>query len=146
MFEIFEWVLLETKYGPENEAFTLAHEMGHLAKEFLPMRMVGRSQLELFDGACSAEFLHADPPGNVGAVPSSKETRLQRAAWLREVVANKCAAELMAPYSAVTQMLRGVRGGAVELLMRRFGLPRRAAELRVGELGLQESATEPTLF
>jgi hypothetical protein len=65
--------------------------------------------------------------------------RLHRAAWLREVVANTCAAELLAPHREVVDFvtqLAALEDGA-DALVRRFGLPRRAAEVRMIELGLQ---------
>jgi hypothetical protein len=133
-------ILLETRHGRAEEAFTLAHEMGHLAKEFLPWLVEDRRQLNLFAADdVGPVFLHCDTPHTLGVGTAPDE--LRTAAWKREVVANKCAAELMAPYGEVLRLAQQLPGSVdvVAALEWCFGMPRRAAEVRVNELGLEHS-------
>jgi hypothetical protein len=140
-------VFAESQYGEGFERFTLAHEAAHIAVEYLPMLARSR-QAELFGGERPPAFYaRRDPPGHlfVGDVagPDAKRgdvdyARLQsdRKAWLREVVANACAAELLAPHREVSRLLASLDAHADQraAIQDHFGLSRQAADVRLREV------------
>lgn len=140
-------IFVETSYGPEFETFTLAHEAGHIVKELLP-RLGARGQGSLFGGP-PIFVAHRDPPEVLIdasaveelALPLEERLRALKAkadAWLREVKANSCAAELLAPWRDVQRLARDAPEHAdlVELARERYGISRGAARVRLRELGL----------
>jgi Zn-dependent peptidase ImmA (M78 family) len=152
-------IFSDPQYGDGFERFTLAHEAAHLAVEYLPL-LRGSRQAELFGGTpAPAFFARRDPLGHI-FVGAGKATgtsdmaeqyarlRSDRNAWLREVVANACAAELLAPHREVSRLLAS--NPAVtdrrELLQSFFGLSRRAAEVRLADLGLAPPVADDLLF
>ncbi len=74
--------------------------------------------------------------------------RSDRKAWLREVVANACAAELLAPHREVGRLLASLPQGTdpQAAVQSHFGLPRRAAEVRLADLGLAQQTSDHLLF
>jgi hypothetical protein len=153
-------IFSDPQYGEGFERFTIAHEAGHIAVEYLPL-LAGARQAELFGGAkAPAFYARRDPPGHIFVGTAGKPTgtsdlvqqyarlRADKNAWLREVVANACAAELIAPHREVGRLLaslpRGVdRRDAVQSF---FGLSRRAAEVRLADLGLAGQPSSDLLF
>lgn len=149
-------VFAEIQYGESFERFTIAHEAAHIAVEYLPQLARGR-QAELFGGTQQpALFARRDPPGHFFSGTSNgndrptadyERLRADHAAWLREVVANACAAELLAPHREVTRALTGLgTNDRVATVQERFGLSRRAAEVRLSELGLIPNTSTLTFF
>lgn len=140
-------VFAESQYGEGFERFTLAHEAGHIAVEYLPMLAKSR-QADLFGGErAPAYYARRDPPGHlfIGDASGSESktrdadyARLQsdRKSWLREVVANACAAELLAPHRDVTRFIGSLSPHADKraALQMQFGLSRQAAEVRLREV------------
>lgn len=114
-------VLVDTQHGPEAARFTLAHEAGHLATEFMPRLekdKLGNARVVMVDTAESV---------TMSGRPVSK----------RETVANACAAALLAPMDEVRKLFPDEpREDAVERVQTRFGLSRVAATIRLMELGL----------
>jgi hypothetical protein len=140
-------VFVEVKYGTDFENFTLAHEAGHIAKELLP-RLAQRHQSDMFAVPTGRLIAHRDPPevifdavGFYAAQPIEVRLRSMKAkaeAWTREVIANACAAELLAPWTAVQRVVAAAppSSNLVELVSTTFGLSGRAARIRLVELGL----------
>jgi Zn-dependent peptidase ImmA (M78 family) len=117
----FVAIFIDTQFGEEAARFTLAHEGGHLATEYIP---------HLEKGALAgARVLRADPLENLAATESKKSPR-------REVVANACAAGLLAPIKAVQDVTAAGPLDLVETVRLRFGLSHQAATIRLMELGL----------
>lgn len=153
-------VFSDPQYGDGFENFTIAHEASHLAIEYLP-RLLAPQQVELFGDASKPTFYaRRDPPEHffVGKDPApapgsdlwSEYARLRadRNTWLREVVANACAAELLAPHRELGRFVRSLPSGADHHaeVRARFGLSKRAAEVRLAELGLAQHGVEGTLL
>lgn len=151
-------VFSDSQHGEAFERFTIAHEAAHIAVEYLPKLALAR-QPELFGGT-AAPILYArrDPPGHFfsgngassderGVSIEYEQLRKDRAAWLREVVANACAAELLAPHREVTRTLTASdNADRIGALQDRFGLSRRAAEVRLSELGLIPATSDHLTF
>jgi hypothetical protein len=148
-------VFTDPQYGEGFERFTLAHEAAHITVEYLPMLERSR-QPELFGGSpAPAFFARRDPPGHIfidgsGSVPASSDLseeyarlRTNQKAWLREVVANACAAELLAPHREVSRLLASLPAGGdhVTAMQAHFGLSRRAVEVRLVDLGLAKQSS-----
>jgi len=154
-------VFLETRHGKDFELFTLAHEAGHIAIEYLP-KLQARNQLTLFGESATpiSAYFHRGLPEDLlagrvdhaktmSSVKMSLDARQASGdAWLREVKANACAAELLAPASAVRERLRSIQGDAdrVAAMRQSFGLSRSAAQIRLRELGLLADDTTLGLF
>ena len=145
-------VFTDTQYGDGFERFTIAHEASHLAVEYLP-RLVGARQQSLFgDTGAPAFYARRDPPAHFffgeDSAPARgsdlwaeyARLRADREAWLREVVANACAAELLTPHRELGRFLRSLPSSADHRaeVQTRFGLSRRAAEGRLADLGLAQ--------
>ena len=142
-------VFSDPRHGEGFERFTRAHEAGHLVVEYLPI-LARAGQTSLFGGeAAPATYARRDPVGHLflgdgpaasGAVNRDDYLRLRadQSAWLREVVANGFAAELLAPYRGVCELLVALPPDAdsAEALRTRFGLSYRAAEVRLADLGV----------
>jgi hypothetical protein len=153
-------IFSDPQYGQGFERFTVAHEAAHLAVEYLPALARSR-QAELFGGApAPAFYARRDPPGHIfvgtGEAPSGTSDlvteyarlRSDRRAWLREVVANACAAELLAPHREVSRLLTSLPQGAdlQAAVQSHFGLSRRAAAVRLADLGLVPQTSDLPLF
>lgn len=153
-------IFSDPQHGEGFERFTVAHEAAHLAVEYLPVLARSR-QAELFGGApAPAFYARRDPPGHIfvgtGAAPSGtselldeySRLRSDRKAWLREVVANACAAELLAPHREVGRLLASLPQGADPhaALQSHFGISRRAAAVRLQDLGLVPQTSDHLLF
>jgi hypothetical protein len=153
-------IFSDSQYGDGFERFTVAHEVAHVAVEYLPALARSR-QAELFGGApMPAFYARRDPPGHIfagtGAPPLNTSDlvteyarlRSDRKAWLREVVANACAAELLAPHREVTRLLASLPEGADRqaAIQSHFGLSRRAAAVRLADLGLTQQSSDHLLF
>ena len=150
-------VFVEVKYGTDFENFTLAHEAGHIAKELLP-RLAQRHQGDMFAAPASRLIAHRDPPEvifDAGGFDTTQpiEVRLRAMkvkakAWKREVVANACAAELIAPWRAVQRVVAAAppSSNLVELVSTTFALSGRAARIRLIELGLLATGAAPRLL
>jgi Zn-dependent peptidase ImmA (M78 family) len=136
-------VFVETKHGKDVARFTLAHEAGHIVKEVLP-RLAAKRAPRLFPD--EPFFSHDEPldviasgaavPIDLGNDDVVRALRAQRRGWMREVVANIVAAELLAPWREVEKIARAADGGleAVDVVRDCFGLSRRAATIRLAEL------------
>lgn len=146
-------VFTSTAFGPESERFTLAHEAGHLVLEHLP-RLDARGQGNLFgDELVPAVLAARDPPshlfgGDDIAARSAKGSTQDPAQWLREVKANAFAAELLAPYREVQRVAGPLKSDAerVDAVRARFALSRRAAEIRLSEVGLVRQQAQGLLL
>jgi hypothetical protein len=153
-------VFSDPQYGEGFERFTLAHEASHLAVEYLPL-LAGARQAELFGGTgAPAFFARRDPPGHIFVGTAGRPTgtsdmvhqyarlRADKNAWLREVVANACAAELLAPHREVSRVLASMVQGADAraTIQSFFGLSRRAAEVRLADLGLSDKTPDGLQF
>jgi hypothetical protein len=151
-------VFSDSQYGEDFERFTRAHEASHLAVEYLPVLDRAR-QPQLFGGQPVPEiFARRDPPDHIfmgaesdtnsGGSGDPSNLRRDPKAWLREVIANACAAELLAPYREVGHVAAGLPPGSdlVEAIRRRFGLSRSAAKVRASDLGLLDGAASEHLF
>jgi Zn-dependent peptidase ImmA (M78 family) len=136
-------VFIETKHGRDVARFTLAHEAGHIVKEVLP-RLATKRAPTLFP---DEPFFSHDEPLDViasgAAVPIDladdgkvDALRAQRRSWMREVVANIVAAELLAPWREVEKIARAAehRPEAIDVVRDCFGISRRAARIRLEEL------------
>jgi len=142
-------VFSDSQYGEGFERFTVAHEAAHIAVEYLPA-LRRAAQPDLF-GAPKAPILFArrDPPGHflagrdptpIGSSDLARQyerLRADRNALLREIIANACAAELIAPHREVRSVLRSFAPGTdgVDAIQAHFGLSRRAAQVRLADLG-----------
>jgi hypothetical protein len=116
-------IFVEKHQDDASLRFTLAHEAGHLATEYLPL--LERGELE------GLQLLMADPLTNF----TSNGKKPPR----REVVANSCAAALLAPMDEVRKLHAYARADdarAVQLVSERFGFSRLSAAIRLMELGL----------
>lgn len=127
--------------------FTLAHELGHLFNEYIPS-FSRREQLGLFAATSATHFAHRDSSISVaegleGTMAELRQVVQQRRGrdWLNEVKANAFAAELLAPEREVRALVAGLdqENERVARVAERFGLSRRAAEIRVAELLAPES-------
>lgn len=147
-------IFSDSQYGEGFELFTLAHEAAHVAVEYLPI-LARSQQAELFGGPSGpVYFARRDPPshifvGNAAAAPGPSDLRADyarlradRDAWLREVIANACAAELLAPHREVGRLMSSLAAGTscALALQTHFGLSRRAAEVRLTDLGLAQGS------
>lgn len=113
-------IFVDTQFGDEAARFTLAHEAGHLATEYV--RRLERGEL------ADARILLADPAENLGRT---------RASPRREVIANSCAAALLAPMAEVRRVVAEAGASeAVDAVRYTFGMSRQAAGIRLEELGL----------
>ena len=143
----FAVIFSESSFGEEFERFTKAHEAGHLVVEYWPL--LARSKQPALFGGEPGPTLYArrDPPGHIflgtaavaGREPDDyRKLRANHQAWLREVIANGFAAELLAPYREVGRLAAQLPKGRdlVATVRSRFGLSRSAAETRLTELGL----------
>lgn len=142
-------IFAETRFGVGFERFTIAHEGGHLIKEYLPRR-VDRRQTSLFDAPADKAFLaHRDPhahflaDGRSTGQAEGLRTQLLalkavEEAYLREVIANSIGAELLAPFRLVRRLAGEVErpSDRVVAVAEQFGISRKAAAVRLGELGL----------
>lgn len=142
-------IFAETRFGDGFERFTIAHEGGHLIKEYLPHRG-DRRQTSLFDAPRAAAFFaHRDPPANFLADGRSTgqaeglrsqlvALKTREDAYRREVIANSIGAELLSPFRLVRRVAAEVDGDRerVVAVAERFGISRKAAAVRLGELGL----------
>jgi hypothetical protein len=144
-------VFSDPQYGQGFEQFTRAHEVAHLVVEYLPAWQRSK-QPRLFGGTEGegAFFARRDPcqniflggrvePNHVGAAGSTATKY-----WLREVVANACAAEILAPFREVAMLIGNATPSddLIELVRDRFGLSRRAAEVRLMDLGVLDKQGE----
>lgn len=146
-------------YGPESELFTLAHEAGHLVVEHLPT-LAAPGQASLFgESAGPGFFATRDPPGHLfvgdstpvgegAGAASHAQLKKDRARWLREVVANGFAAELLAPHRELRRVVAHIEDAArrVELVRQTFGLSRTAAGIRLAELGYDKPSSGTLSF
>jgi len=145
----FAVIFSESGFGEEFERFTRAHEVGHLVIEYWPL-LASAKQPTLF-GSEPGPVLYArrDPPGHIHMGESGEKApsvtpddyarlRADQQSWLREVKANAFAAELLAPFREIRRLAAGLSPSAelVTAVRSRFGLSRRAAEIRLTELGL----------
>jgi hypothetical protein len=144
-------IFSDPQYGEGFERFTRAHEAAHLVIEYLPAWW--RSQQPLLFGGTDSEkhfFACRDPRqniflgGRVGSAEGSFGIAGGTKHWLREVVANACAAELLAPYREIARVAAEAtpEDDLVELVRARFGLSRRAAEIRLIDLGILDTQEE----
>lgn len=137
------FVFCDPSLGEACFRFTLAHELGHLFNEYMP-KFSQRGQLGLFEPARETHFAHRDGvesvaqglDGTVEELRSLIEQQRRHGWSLNEVKANAFAAELLAPVREVRRLILGSpqRDERVSLVMERFGLSNRAAEIRVDEL------------
>lgn len=150
----FAVVFSESGLGEEFQLFTKAHEAGHLVVEYWPM-LAAADQMALFGSSSEPSlFARRDPLGHIfiGSVkedsaPSPLDIRQLRAdhdQWLREVIANGFAAELLAPYREVGQVVAKLPqdADAVRELQSRFGLSKAAAQVRLSDLELADDNDE----
>lgn len=151
-------VFSDPQFGEGFERFTRAHEAGHLVVEYLPI-LTRAGQVSLFGGEeAPTTYARRDPAGHLflgdGAAAPGADTlddylrlRADHSAWLREVVANGFAAELLAPHRGVRELLLALPTDAdrAEAVRTRFGLSSRAAEVRLADLGVTGRAAA-TLF
>ncbi len=113
-------IFVDTQFGDEAARFTLAHEAGHLATEYV--RRLERGEL------LDARILLAGPAENMGRT---------RASPRREVIANSCAAALLSPMAEVRRVVTEAGAKeAVDAVRYTFGMSRQAAAIRLEELGL----------
>jgi hypothetical protein len=153
-------VFSDPQYGDGFERFTIAHEASHIVVEYLPLLAKSR-QPELFGGSGEpALYARRDPPGHMfggnadqvgsatGVPEGYAELQADRSAWLREVIANACAAELLAPHREVGRYLSSLPADADRTahMQSRFGLSRRAAEVRLSELGFLQASSDQLGF
>ncbi len=148
-------VFATTTYGEPFVRFTLAHEAGHILKEYLPW-LEQQDQQTLFGGP-GGFYARRDPPGHLlagsnmdGKAEGWQEqvARLKaRRAFKREVIANICAAELLAPWRQVRTLVAKLDPAQdpVRALQDHFGLSRKAATIRLQELNLIDQDPHPTL-
>lgn len=147
-------VFSNPQYGPEFERFTIAHEIGHLVAEFLP-RMESR-QGDLFAAPEEPYLAQRDPPAHIfigeqnipGTTPGLEARLRERAHWLREVVANSCAAELLAPHRIVAEAVTNITSydARLVLVQTRFGVSKTAAAIRLDELGFGDGSGSTPSF
>jgi Zn-dependent peptidase ImmA (M78 family) len=149
----FAVIFSDSGLGEEYERFTKAHEVGHLVIEYWP-QLARSKQPTLFGGEPGpALYARRDPPGNIfvseaspgldeSAMDHYRRLKADHRAWLREIKANGFAAELLAPYREVQKLVSNIAPGQgrLEALRARFGISRRAAEIRLTELGLLTSS------
>lgn len=139
----------DRQYGEPAQRFTLAHEAGHLFREFV-RDLETEKQGTLFGASPAPKLMVArDPPGYVrrgfdaspedaAALSAEYKRRNRSPEGLREIKADGFAAELLAPFGAVQQMLRENPGREreeyVELLRVRFHVSKTMARVRLAEL------------
>jgi Zn-dependent peptidase ImmA (M78 family) len=138
-------VFVETKHGPDVGRFTLAHEAGHIVKEVLP-RLASSNAPMLFpdepflshDDSLEIIASGAGVPVDLADDDEVRALRARRSSWMREVVANILAAELLAPWREVEKIARAAEHSdeAVSVVRDCFGLSQRAARIRLEELQL----------
>ena len=142
-------IFSDRQYGEPAHRFTLAHEAGHLFREFVRDIEVER-QGALFGAPPAPKLMVArDPPGYVrrgldapaedaAALTSEYKRRNRSPEGLREIKADGFAAELLAPFGEVQRVLRENPGRErdeyVDLLRARFGVSRTMARVRLAEL------------
>jgi len=145
----FAVIFAESGFGEDFERFTKAHEIGHLVIEYWP-RLASSKQPTLFGGEPGpALYARRDPLGHIFIADSAekpeemtpddyRKLRADHQAWLREAKANGFAAELLAPHREIRRLAAGLPPGSgrIDVVRARFGLSRRAAEIRLTELGL----------
>lgn len=160
-------IFIEQSDIEERRKFTLAHELGHFINEYyepvflkyeasntLPLFSEDRTQQtqQVVAARCSPADIHGEdePMTQQGVDPSVKELveRLRREQKTRfnEIRANLFAAELLMPVEECARLeSRCMREGLdpVRELMRRFGVSRQAADVRVQELHLCRREMEP---
>lgn len=124
----FVVVFIDTQHGEDAARFTLAHEAGHLATEYVAR--LERGEL------VGARILRLDPMENLVATG--------KGAPRREVIANSCAAALLAPIAAVQRACESLgEQDPVDVVRETFGMSRQAATIRLMELGLIPQARLP---
>ena len=142
-------IFSDRQYGEPARRFTLAHEAGHLFREFV-RDLDNEKQGKLFGPPSAPKLMVArDPlgyvrrgfdasPEDAAALSAEYKRRNLGPERLREIKADGFAAELLAPFSAVQQMLRENPGREredyVELLRDRFHVSRTMARVRLAEL------------
>ena len=144
-------VFAETKYGVGFERFTVAHEGGHLVKEYLPT-LADPRQTSMFESAERPRFVaHRDPPEHLladgrstgeaeGLTEMLLGLKAKKEAYRREVIANSVAAELLAPFREVIRVASTLAGrDRVAAVSDKFGVSKKAAAVRLAELHLLES-------
>jgi len=155
----FAVVFSESAYGPQFERFTQGHEAGHLVTEYWPL-LEHAQHPSLFDRSPEPVlYARRDPPGHIflgdtsgtasRRLPADYEVlRADHAAWVREVVANGFAAELLAPHVEVRRLIDTLPPEECQAsaLQAHFGLSRRAAEVRLSDLGLRTSSDDAVQF
>jgi Zn-dependent peptidase ImmA (M78 family) len=140
------FIFSETQHGEGFERFTTAHEAGHLFLEFVPM-LAASQQKSLFEAVGPPAMLAAsDTPGHLlhaldsfqQVAPSLAAEHQRRKSNLREIKANGFAAELLAPFHAVQQVVKQHPNKEheeyVALIQQTFKLSRTAARVRLAEL------------
>jgi hypothetical protein len=145
----FAVIFCDEQYGEPAQRFTLAHEAGHLFREFV-CDLEAAKQGTLFGKSPAPKLMVArDPPGyvrrgfdarpeDVAAWSAEHTPRKHSPEGLRETKAHGFAAELLAPFRAVQHVFRENPGREreeyVELLRVRFHVSRTMARVRLAEL------------
>jgi Zn-dependent peptidase ImmA (M78 family) len=115
-------IFSDPQFGEGFERFTISHEAGHLITEYFP----------LIANSCASRIFEVRDPKEhfFGNTEQIKEKR--------EVIANLCAAELLAPYKEVGRLFSELPShlDPVDAVKDHFGLSRRAARIRLLDLGL----------
>lgn len=130
-------IFVSQAFPHPTQRFTLAHEIGHLARDVLP-RLQRASQLKLETSVADQILagLRRDVPGMVPMDEGGPRPPLD----LQEYYANLFAAELLMPRAEVRRRvnMKDPADARVARVMRDFDVSRAAARVRLQMLGLME--------